>query len=78
LKGAQPKAIFIFDCMTRHKLLGARIREEITIIQSILGKSTPLIGFYTYGEIVPLGGEVGPESYSEFHNETMTLMVLGE
>ena len=78
MKGAQPKAIFIFDCIARHKLLGARIGEEIAAIQDVLGENTPLIGFYTYGEIVPLGGEVGPESYSEFHNETMTLMVLGE
>jgi len=78
LKRAQPKAIFIFDCMTRHKLLGARIGEEITVIQSVLGENTPLIGFYTYGGIALLGGEIGPKSHSEFHNETMTLTVLGE
>jgi hypothetical protein len=78
LKGAKPKAIFVFDCIARHKLLGARIGEEITAIQSILGESVPLIGFYTYGEIALLGGAVGPKSRSAFHNETMTLMVLGE
>jgi len=78
LKGAKPKVIFVFDCMARCKLLGPRIGEEIVAIQNVLGKEVPLIGFYTYGEQAPLGGVVGPECFSVFHNETMALMVLGE
>ncbi|PIZ55946.1 hypothetical protein COY23_03760 [bacterium (Candidatus Torokbacteria) CG_4_10_14_0_2_um_filter_35_8] len=79
LKGASPKAIFVFDCMARNKLLGERIGEEITAIQEVLGKDVPLIGFYTYGEQAPLGGNIDPETCrSEFHNETMTLLVIGE
>lgn len=78
LKGAKPKAIFVFNCVARHKLLGARIGEEIAAIQDVLGKSVPLTGFYTYGEQAPLAGILGPECRSEFHNETMTLLVLGE
>ncbi|MDI6592132.1 MAG: FIST N-terminal domain-containing protein [Patescibacteria group bacterium] len=78
LKEAKPKAIFVFDCMARNKLLGPRIGEEIEAIQNVLGKEVPLIGFYTYGEQAPLGGKLGPECFSVFHNETMTLMVLGE
>ncbi|MBI4652654.1 FIST C-terminal domain-containing protein [Candidatus Kuenenbacteria bacterium] len=79
LNGAMPKAIFIFDCMARHKLLGAQINEEIQVVQSILGKETPLIGFYTYGEQAPLGGNIDSNiCNSSFHNETMCLLVLGE
>ncbi len=78
LKGATPKAIFVFDCMARHKLLGPRIGEEIAAIQDVLGKEVPLIGFYTYGEQAPLGGILGPECRSAFHNETVALLVLGE
>ncbi len=78
LKGAKPKLIFVFDCMARRKLLGPRIGEEIVAIQNVLGKDVPLIGFYTYGEQAPLGGILGPECYSVFHNETMALLVLGE
>jgi len=78
LKGAKPKVIIVFDCMARNKLLGARIGEEIMAIQEVLGKDVPLIGFYTYGEQAPLGGVLGPECFSVFHNETMALMVLGE
>jgi hypothetical protein len=78
LKGAKPKAVFVFDCMARNKLLGTRIGEEIAAIQNVLGKGVPLIGFYTYGEQAPIGGKLGPECRTVFHNETMTLMVLGE
>jgi len=78
LKGVKPKVVFVFNCMARYKLLGPRIGEEITAIQNVLGKEVPLIGFYTYGEQAPLGGVLGPGCRSVFHNETMTLMVLGE
>ncbi len=78
LKGAAPKAIFVFNCVARYKLLGSRIKEEIDAIQNVLGKEVPLIGFYTYGELAPLGGILGKECRSVFHNETMALVVLGE
>jgi len=78
LKGTEPKAILVFNCVARHKLLGARIGEEIAAIQNVLGKEVPLIGFYTYGEQAPLGGLLGPECFSVFHNETVALLVLGE
>jgi len=78
LKGTKPKAIFVFNCVARHKLLGARIGEEIAAIQNVLGKDVPLIGFYTYGEQAPLGGVLGPECFSVFHNETVALLVLGD
>ena len=78
LKGAKPKVVFVFNCIARKKLLGSRIGEEIVAIQDVLGKEVPLFGFYTYGEQAPLGGVLGPKCRSVFHNETMTLMVLGE
>jgi len=78
LKGVKPKAIFVFDCMARNKLLRARSGEEISVVQEILGKEVPLIGFYTYGEIAPLAGILGPESFSVWHNETIALLALGE
>jgi len=37
-----------------------------------------LVGFYTYGEQAPIGGDIGQNCSSMFHNETMTLMVIGE
>ncbi|MFH1684054.1 MAG: FIST N-terminal domain-containing protein [Candidatus Margulisiibacteriota bacterium] len=79
LKGTQPKIIFVFNCMARHKLLGPRIGDEIFAIQEVLGLDVPLIGFYTYGEQAPLGGQLDPSKcYSCFHNETMALVAIGE
>lgn len=78
LNGAKPRAIFVFDCVARYKLLGKRIGDEISAIQEVLGKEVPLIGFYTYGELAPLGGTIAPRCLSAFHNETMALLVLGE
>ena len=81
LKGVESKAIFVFDCMARYKLLGQGIRtkEEIDVIQEVLGKNVPLIGFYTYGEQAPLAGDIDPQTcQSVFHNETMALLVIGE
>ena len=78
LKKSKPKVIFIFNCIARYKLLGSRIGDEIAAVQRVLGKDTPLIGFYTYGELAPLGGRLGLECSSAFHNETMALVVLGD
>lgn len=79
LKGAKPKIILVFNCVARYKLLGSRVGEEITAIQDILGRDVPLIGFYTYGEQAPLGGNIDPKTcHSAFHNETMALLVIGD
>lgn len=78
-EGAQPKAAIIFDCMARCKLLGQGIRnkEEIDAIKEVL-PDAEIIGFYTYGEQAPLAGMLGEKCRSVFHNETMTMLVLGE
>jgi hypothetical protein len=79
LDGATPKAIIIFNCIARNKLFGDRSGEEINAIQDVLGRDIPLIGFYTYGEQAPLGGEVRNinKCNPAFHNETVVIAVLG-
>lgn len=76
LRDAQPKFILMFNCMARNKLLGIRCNEENQIVQETIGKEVPMAGFYTYGEQGPLLGRKGTPAY--FHNETMTLLVVGE
>ncbi|MDP3661651.1 MAG: FIST N-terminal domain-containing protein [bacterium] len=77
---ATPKAVIIFNCIARSKLFGERRGDEINAIQEVVGKSTPLIGFYTYGEQAPLGGEVRniDKCNPAFHNETVVICVLGD
>ncbi|MFA5871834.1 MAG: FIST N-terminal domain-containing protein [Parcubacteria group bacterium] len=76
LNGTEPKAAIIFNCIARSKLFGTDSDEEIKAIQSVIGPSTPLIGFYTYGEQAPLGGKV-VRPFSCFHNETAVILLLG-
>lgn len=75
LGGEKPKAILIFNCIARSKLFGERSGEEISAIQDVLGRDVPLIGFYTYGEQAPLGGEVRDikRCNTTFHNETVVI-----
>ncbi len=80
LEGKKPKAIFIFNCIARKKLLGEDRGLEITAIQDVLGKEVPLIGLYTYGEQAPLDGIVRnmERCNTVFHNETVVIYVIGE
>ena len=75
VKGKEIKAIFLFNCIARKKLLMAKKQEEIDRIRAVFGPQIPLIGFYTYGEQAPLGGAIATCS---FHNETDVLFVLAE
>ena len=78
LDGAQPKAVIIFNCIARSKLFGETSGMEIMAIQEAVGADVPLIGFYTYGEQAPLGGEVRNinKCNPAFHNETVVICVL--
>ena len=76
LEGKEPRFVLMFNCMARNKLLGIRCSEENEIVQSAIADDVPMLGFYTYGEQGPLLGAKGTPAY--FHNETMTLLVVGE
>jgi hypothetical protein len=78
LGGKPPKAILVFNCIARKKLLGMRSGEEIAAIQSVLGNDVPLIGFYTYGEQAPIEGETRniERCNTVFHNETVVIYVI--
>jgi len=46
----------------------------------IIGEDVPLLGFYTYGEQAPIGGEIrDTEKISpRFYNETIVMFAVGE
>ena len=75
VKGKTIKAAFLFNCIARKKLLMNKKQEEVDRIIGMLGREIPLIGFYTYGEQAPLGGEIATCS---FHNETDVIFILAE
>lgn len=72
-KRAVPNAdlALVFDCAARKRVLGSRYQEEVRAALSTLGSDTPVIGFYTYGEIAPVNGA------SMYHHGTFTAVLVG-
>ena len=79
-QGSAPKLILMFNCIAREKLFGQAAKDEIQAVMEIIGKDVPLLGFYTYGEQAPVGGEIRDSAKinSRFYNETIVLFAIGE
>ena len=77
---ARPRFVLIFNCIAREKLFAQKAKDEIDAIMEIIGPEVPLLGFYTYGEQAPLGGETRAQSHiqSKFYNETVVIFAVGE
>ena len=69
-----PQLAILVSCVGRRIVLGQRIDEEIESVSEGFGKDTALAGFYSYGEISPLGPSTGCELY----NQTMTITTFRE
>ncbi len=69
-----PQAAIVASCVSRKWILGTRSAEEFALLDSRLPKALPLIGFYSFGEIGPLG----PGRDAVLHNCTMITLLLGE
>ena len=73
--GAQhPGLAMLISCSGRRLALRQRSEDEIDAIREVLGPSTVISGFYSYGELAPSarGGAC------QLHNQTMTLVTLAE
>ena len=77
LNNAKISAVIVFDSIARKRILGRNALDEIEIIRNTLGKSVPIIGFYSYGQQAPLRAEryIG-KSY--FHNEAVVVLCIAE
>lgn len=74
---ATPQLAMVFSCVGRKMVLGRRVPEEIDAVKKIVGKETPLIGFYTYGEIGPIDKDRESLSEAKLHHETLVVWVIG-
>ncbi len=72
-KRSDPEGALVFSCAARKQLLGTRTLEEAKFLRN-LGEDLPMAGFYTYGEIAPMGDR----AFADFHNETFVTVLLGE
>jgi hypothetical protein len=66
------RLVFQFDCAGRGKLL-LREPQKLQLLETLrqqIGPDVPWLGFYTFGEIAPVGG------HNHFHNYTVALTVI--
>ena len=66
------RLVFQFDCVARGKLL-LREPQKLRLLETLrqqIGPDVPWLGFYTYGEIAPVG------EHNHFHNYTVALTVI--
>jgi hypothetical protein len=73
--GADDAALaLIVSCAGRRWMMRQRTEEELEAVRDALGGGVRLAGFYSYGEIAP----VGPHRPCELHNQTMTITTFRE
>ena len=73
-EAGSPELAILVSCVGRKLVLKQRIEEEVEGVREVVGKSTVLAGFYSYGEISPFT----PGGRCELHNQTMTITALSE
>jgi hypothetical protein len=72
LGGDPARLVFQFDCAGRGKVF-LREQQKLELLETLRGQvglDAPWLGFYTFGEIAPVGG------HNCFHNFTVVLAVL--
>lgn len=74
IEGTSACFALLISCVGRRMVMQQRVEEELEAVRDILGASTCLAGFYSYGEISPLHDR--PEC--ALHNQTMTITTLSE
>ena len=69
-----PQLALLISCVGRKIILKHRVEEEVEAVSEVFGDQTPLIGFYSYGELSPFN----PGSKCQLHNQTMTITTFLE
>lgn len=75
MQGVEAGLVLCISCVGRRAVLRSRVEEEVDEVAQVAG-SALVTGFYSNGEIAPPFGEPGKRAL--FHNQTMTVTVLGE
>lgn len=71
LKGKKPKFVIYTDCAGRGEMLfGKECIQEVNVMRENVGLQLPFFGFYSYGEMAPLG------KANYFHNNTAVVTIF--
>jgi hypothetical protein len=72
--GGDPEGLaLLVSCIGRRLMMGQRVSDEVEVAAEVL-ESTPMAGFYSYGEICPHN----VTGACNLHNQTMTVTVIRE
>lgn len=74
LSNQKPDFVLLISCVGRKLVLGNRTEEEVESAADVFEENTPILGFYSYGEISP--HQSG--TCSDLHNQTMTITTFTE
>ena len=69
IEDQNPDFALLISCVGRKLILGPRTEEEVEAVADVFSNQTPLLGFYSYGEISPFNDAVE----CQLHNQTMTI-----
>jgi hypothetical protein len=64
----------LVSCVGRRLVMSERTVEEIELVYDVMPENAAITGFYSYGEVSPLGDI----QKCTLHNQTMTITVIGE
>lgn len=70
-----PALALIVSCCGRMAVMDEQVEDELCVIQQSLGTSVQLTGFYSYGELGPLGSR---SQRCHLHNQTVTVTSIYE
>ena len=69
------KLVLVFESLARHKILGRGAFSEIQAIKDVLGKTTPIVGMCSYGEMGPFE-TLNNIKNTYLHNESILLVAF--
>jgi hypothetical protein len=70
----EPELVLCVSCLGRRIVLGQRIEEETENVRAAVGQTAVLTGFYSNGELAP----VGVSAVCDLHNQTMSITSMSE
>ena len=70
----EPDFALLISCVGRRLVLQQESEYELESVQEILGDFCKLSGFYSYGELSPMG----VDNRCVLHNQTMTITTFKE
>jgi hypothetical protein len=76
---AEPRVVFVSDCVARKILFGEKGHEEIALLKAIGGPKSVVFGLYTYGQIATM--QQAPADINTcdpgFYEQSISITVFG-